>query len=87
MHGAQRMQGALKIDIQAAQTKGAQAIFKELEPNLGAVVAAVPADVCGREVTCHSPTSLGLSECSKYSNGKWVSSQHMWGRGRSHVTR
>ena len=30
--------------------------------------------------------TVGLSEFSKYSNGKWVSSQHMWGRGRSHVT-
>ena len=43
------MHGALKLDIQApAQTKGAQAIFKELELNLGAVVAAQQMYVGGR---------------------------------------
>ena len=79
------MHGALKLDIQApAQTKGAQAIFKELELNLGAVVAAVPADVCGGEVTCvHMSRShhCGPKRIFKYSNGNWVSSQHMWGEG------
>ena len=63
------MHGALKLDIQApAQTKGAQAIFKELELNLGAVVAAVPADVCGGEVTCHAATA-GRSEFSTTATG------------------
>ena len=69
MHGAQRMHGALKLDMQApAQTKGAQAILKELELNLGAVVAAVPADVCGREVTL-SHITVGLSKFSNTSTG------------------
>ena len=64
------MHGALKLDIQApAQTKGAQAIFKELELNLGAVVAAVPADVCGGEVTCHAAITAGRSEFSTTATG------------------
>ena len=78
------MHGALKLDIQApAQTKGAQAIFKELELNLGAVVAAVPADVCGGEVTCHAAITGGLSEFSNTATGIGCRRSTCGVRGRS----
>ena len=82
------MHGALKLDIQApAQTKGAQAIFKELELNLGAVVAAVPADVCGGEVTCHAAITAGLSEFSNTATGIGCRRSTCVGGGGGHVTR
>jgi hypothetical protein len=78
------MHGALKLDIQApAQTKGAQAIFKELELNLGAVVAAVPADVCGGEVTCHAAITAGRSEFSNTATGIGCRRSTCGVRGRS----
>ena len=62
------MHGALKLDIQApAQTKGAQAIFKELELNLGAVVAAQQMYVGGR--SRHAAITGGLSEFSNTATG------------------